>query len=282
MTMVQPTAIILYGKGIGCEKESDHAYKLAGAKTKPVHINELIENPRIIEGSQIVNFSGGFLHGDKLDAGMCAAGELGGKVKDALLRFAAHDGTIYGQCNGFQVLVNMGLLPGIKGDYSKISVALTNNDCGSYRVDYVRHKTEGSHFAFKGIDTIDLWCRHGEGKLVFSALGGVVSPHEGNMTRKEVNDRHVLLRYADKEGHIAKGFPENPNGSVDAIAGLVDITGMIFGHMAHTEVGVYRSRSPEWRFENDKKRRSGLRAEERGNPAGDGLRVFQNIVNYYR
>jgi len=297
--MAKPKVYVTNGLGIGCHEETAHAYLLAGADPEIVHIKQLLTGEKNVSDAQIIDFAGGFLQGDILGAGMCAANELehalvqvSGKMarlKDRLIRFS-DKGVIYGQCNGFQLLVKTGLLPGINSDYSKQTVTLTHNDCGSYRVDYVTHKVDPvnrRHFAFDGLadKPLDIWCRHGEGKLMFNSDSGLVPREEGEKVRKIVNARHVFLRYIEPHTMCAtEQYPYNPNGSVNGIAGLVNANGHIFGHMAHTEVGVYKSRSPDWFFMKEMLRRKGRlsAALKEDDNKGDCFRVFENIVAYFK
>lgn len=285
-------AYILNGLGIGCHEECAHAYQKAGADAEIIHIRELLTGAKKLSDCQILNMTGGFLHGDNLGAGMCAANELehsiveDKKLKDMLIAFADKGNVIYGQCNGFQLLVKTGLLPGIDNDYSKQTVTLTHNDCGSYRVAPVMHGIAQKHFAFEGVEHyLTLWCRHGEGKLMFHAPGGLVTESEGNATRAWVNANHTLLRYVNpKTKEWTDKFPHSPNGSVDGIAGLVNLNGNIFGHMAHTEISIYKSRGPEWFAWKEQMRRQGVKANELDEKMleGECLKVFKNIVNYVK
>jgi phosphoribosylformylglycinamidine synthase len=292
-------AYVVYGLGIGCHKEVAHAFEKAGAEAEIVHIKQLLSGEKKLSDSQILNLSGGFLHGDILGASMCAANELehatiitedGEKrIKDQMLEYAEKGNIVYGQCNGFQLLVKIGLLPGIDNDYSQQTVTLTHNDCGVYRVDYVLHGVEREHFAFVGLqDSSYLWCRHGEGKIQFYSDSGLISKDQGEENRRKVNERHVLLRYINPNTDMpTEEFPYNPNGSVDGIAGLVNSTGHIFGHMAHPEVSVHVSRNPRWFFSKEKLRRIGIEAERLGPNGIDaledvGLSIFKNIVEYVK
>lgn len=281
-------AYVVYGQGIGCHKEVAHAFELAGAKAETILLKQLLEQGP--GDAQIINFSGGFLHGDMGGAGMYAANEMEHakllvdgeekRFKETLVDFADKGGLVYAQCNGFQLLVRTGLLPGVDNDYSKQAVTLTNNDCGSYRVSPVFHIPDKPHFAFEGIEGIWLWCRHAEGKLQFYSEHGLITPEEGEKTRKAVNDSHVLVRYANPNTKEV-GYPEN--GSIDGIGGLRNKKGTIFGHMAHTEVSVYASRDPMWFRMKDQLRRQGIKAEglEGRLLEGEGLKIFQNIVGYF-
>ena len=285
---MRPKAYVINGLGIGCHEEAAHAYEKAGADAEIVHIRQLLSGgKKFLFKSQILNLSGGFLHGDILGAGMCAANELEHSgIKDLLIEYAQRN-VIYGQCNGFQLLVKTGLLPGIYGDYSRQTVTLTHNDCGNYFVTFAPHRIESRHFAFDGIDGSDLrmWCRHGEGKIQFYSEQGLISKEEGNQNRQMVNESHVLLRYINPETkEPTQKFPDNPNGSADAIAGLIDITENIFGHMAHTEVGIYRSRDPRFFELKDKLRREGVKAKNIDEKRIEGLclKIFENIVNHVK
>lgn len=288
--MVKAKAYVVYGLGEGCHEEVLHAYSRAGAISELIHFRELISTKKLFE-SQILNLSGGFFHGDIGGAGMCAANEIehalinSKKFKDLLLEYIEKGGIVYGQCNGFQVLVKTGLLPGIDNDYSKQTVTLTTNDCGVYRVDPVLHKIQRKHFAFERIDHLWLWCRHGEGKIQFYTDSGLISKEEGEENRKKVNEGRVLLRYIHKENYeVTEKFPHSPNGSVDGIAGLVNSNGHIFAHMGHTEVGVYKSSDPRFFRWKDDLRRQGVKAADLDEKKLEGmcLQIYKNIVNYFK
>lgn len=294
--MAKPRVYVVYGLGIGCHQEAAHAYKLAGALPEIVHIRQLLSGEKRLSEAQILNMSGGFLHGDMGDAGMYAANEIEHasvmegdemrRFKDIIIKFAQDGNVVYGQCNGFQVLVKTGLLPGINGDYSRQTVTLTGNDCGNYWVAPVMHTIEQpGHFAFRGMgDSLTIWCRHGEGKLVFWSEYGLLTREEAESNRKIVNERHVLMRYANPATKKpTMEFPDSPNGSDDSIAGLVDSTGNIFAHMAHTEVGVYASRDADFFARKDALRRKGVRAASLEGRLMEGpcMPVFRNLVGRF-
>lgn len=286
-------AYVLNGLGIGCHEEVAHAFEKAGADAEIIHIRQLLSGEKDLFESQILNMSGGFLHGDILGGGMCAANELEhatvngddqSKIKDLLIKYAEEGNVIWGQCNGFQLLVKTGLLPGIN-DNSQ-SITLTHNDCGNYRVTPALHMVVKQHFAFKGIDEdLYLWCRHGEGKIQFYSEHGLISREDGEANRDAVNKSRVLLRYCDPVQRCpTETFPYNPNGSIDGIAGLVNHNGNIFGHMGHPEVSVYASRDPRWFAVKDQLRRQGIKAGQLGEKRleGIGLKIFENVVRYVK
>jgi phosphoribosylformylglycinamidine synthase len=287
-------AYVVNGLGVGCHQEVAHAYEKARAKAEIIHIKQLLKGEKDLFDSQILNLSGGFLHGDMMGAGMCAANEIEHatlsndeerKFKDVLLEFVEKGNIVYGQCNGFQVLVKTGLLPGIANNHSKQTVTLTDNNCGVYRVTPAMHVVENDHFAFEGLDDdFYLWCRHGEGKIVFYSDHSLVKEKRGEVHRKIINERHVLLRYVDPDTKkTTEEFPHNPNGSVDGIAGLANNNGRVFGHMAHPEVSVYLSRDPRYFRLKDKWRRGGFSSVhfDKKKLEGIGLKIFKNIVMYF-
>jgi phosphoribosylformylglycinamidine synthase len=279
-------AYVIKGFGIGCHQEVAHAYETAGAKAEIIHFTQLLSGEKDLFRSQIINLTGGFLHGDILGAGVCAANELehavisGKRLKDMLLEYVERGNIIYAQCNGFQLLVKTGLLPGAGGDHSSPRLTLTHNDCGNYWVAPVLHTRERVHFAFQSIedDELLLWCRHGEGKIQFYSRFGLISRSQARTNRKIINKQHVLLRYADPFTlRPTEKFPHNPNGSEDGIAGLVDETGRIFGHMAHPEVSILASRDPRWFVRKDLLRRK-KSIQDKSETVG--LKIFRNIVQY--
>ena len=274
-------ALVVYGLGIGCHNEAADAYRQAGAEADITHLNCLLENKdNLIKDYQIINIAGGFMHGDILGAGMCAANQMehatfeGQKFQDLLWEFSESGNVVYGQCNGFQLLVKSGLLPALNDEYLKPVLTLTHNDCGAYRVSYVPHKLAREHFAFDGLgeEVINLWCRHGEGRVTFRTESSSVSEEQAETYRKEVLAKHTLLCYVDSSGKPTEDFPNNPNGSEDGIAGLVSSNSRIFGHMAHPEVSIYASRNPNWFREKAAK-------NQQSEPVG--LTIFKNIVSYF-
>ncbi|MBU2552151.1 MAG: phosphoribosylformylglycinamidine synthase subunit PurQ, partial [Proteobacteria bacterium] len=174
--------------------------------------------------------------------------------------------------NGFQALVNMGLLPGMNRDYRARTVALTANDCGNFRDDWVHLAVDpGTSCIFtKGLDRLELPVRHGEGKFY--------APPE--VIERLQKRGQVALRYAGPDFEPARGvFPYNPNGSLDDIAGVCDETGRVFGLMPHPEAFHHLTRHPQWtRLLDIEQRRTMSPADWEGR----GLRIFRNAVEYVR
>ncbi len=264
-------ALVLTGFGLNCDLETAYALELAGAAADRVHINTLIDGGVRLEDYQIMAFGGGFSWGDDHGAGVLQAVRMRTNLGASLLSFVANQGLIIGICNGFQSLVNLGLLPGFEGDYQTRSIALTYNDCGNFRDDWVHLSIDpDSPCVFtRGMETIDLPIRHGEGKFYAEAA----------IIESLMQNRQVVLRYADAAGNPAEGrFPLNPNGSLGDIAGVCDPTGRIFGLMPHPEAFNHWTNHPDWTRKAETRRREGRP------PFADtltpGIRLFENAVRH--
>ncbi len=254
-----PKALILTGYGINCDMETRHAFKLAGAEAERVHLTDLIGGTRNLSDFHILALPGGFSFGDDIASGKVLANmikyNLGGQVRE----FINAGKLIIGICNGFQAMVKMGLLPAFGGDYSTQDVTLTFNDSGRFEDRWVHLKSnKSSKCVFtKGIGSIYLPVRHGEGKFV--------AKNQQILTRLKKNNQ-VVFRYVDNEGNPG-GYPHNPNGSEDNIAAICDETGRVFGIMPHPEAFQHRTNHPAWTREE--------LPEE-----GAGIAIFRNAVEY--
>jgi phosphoribosylformylglycinamidine synthase len=258
-------ALVLTGYGLNCDYETEHVFRLAGADAHRVHINELIAGSVRLADFQILALIGGFAWADDHGAGVILATKLRHHLGDAMLDFVRAGRLVIGICNGFQALVNLGLLPGFKAGSFRREVALTYNDCGNFRDQWVHLRVEETPCVFtRGITHIDLPVRHGEGKLV--AAPEVLARLEEN--------RQVVMRYALPDGSPARGaFPWNPNGSLLDIAGICDPTGRIFGLMPHPEAYNHFTNHPDWT-----RRVWAARGEEPPSEDGDGVAIFRNAV----
>jgi len=268
-------ALVLTGYGLNCDYETDYALKIAGAESHRVHINELIKGEEIgrrefLKDYHILVFDGGFSWGDDHGAGVLLANRLKYNIGDQIEQFIKEGKLIIGICNGFQALVNFGLLPGFDGDYNHRGIALTFNDCGNFRDDWVYLNTLDSPCVFtQGIERIELPIRHGEGK--FFASQKVI---------KRLFDKHqVVFQYATPEGERAEGkFPFNPNGSLLDIAGICDSTGRILGMMPHPEGYNHFTNHPDWTWKKEDLKRKGLALPSEGL----GIKIFRNGVEYIK
>jgi len=269
-------ALILTGYGLNCDYETAYALKLAGATPHRVHINSLIDGTVMLKDFQIMVFVGGFSWGDDHGAGVIQSVRMKTSIGDQILEFIEDGSLVLGICNGFQTLVNMGLLPAFKKGANaktgkKRSVALTYNDCGNFRDAWVHLKVNpASSCVFtKGFNRLEFPVRHGEGK--FYADKSVI--------KELIDNNQIVLRYALPNGELAGGqFPFNPNGSVNDIAGISDPTGRIFGLMPHPEAFNHWTNHPDWTRIKEKLKRQGKKP---GTKSTTGIKLFQNAVNYF-
>jgi len=270
-----PRALVLAGYGLNCDWETAHALELAGARAERVHINQLITDQghgrRVkVEDYQMLAFDGGFSWGDDHGAGVLLATRLLYNIGEELLAFIGAGKLVIAICNGFQAVVNLGLLPGFGGDYRVRRVALIGNDCGNFRNQWVHLAVNSlSPCVFtQGLEKLELPVRHGEGKLYA----------ERSVIDNLVATNQVVLRYADRDGRPAGGrFPENPNGSLEDIAGICDPTGRVFGLMPHPEAFNHWTNHPDWTRQKEIYRRRRQPYPEEGL----GIQVFRNAVRYF-
>ncbi len=266
-------ALVLAGYGLNCDYETAHSLELAGARARRVHISELTgtahQGPTVsLDDYHILVFGGGFAWADDHGAGVILATRLGNHIGDQLRQFLARGGLVMGICNGFQALVNLGLLPRLQDAWER-SVALIANDCGNFQNRWVEMTVEEQSPCIftKGISSgLMAPIRHGEGKFVASE-DTLASIESLNL---------VALRYARGKKPAGGKFPANPNGSLNDIAGICDLSGRVFGLMPHPE-GYYRmSQHPAWTALREKERRKGRGLDPQA--PGAGLALFENAV----
>ncbi len=262
-------ALVLTGNGTNCEQEMAHACRLAGAEAVIAHTAEVFAGRVRLDDFHFLNLPGGFLDGDDLGAAKAGAVRFRyGRVRadsehrflDDLLRFIEAGKLILGVCNGFQLMVKLGLLPALDGCYTEPAASLTHNDSGRFEDRWVHLVVDpDSPCVFtRGLDRLYFPVRHGEGKFV------VRDPGVLHALRAR---RLVPVRYADPSGRPTAEYPWNPNGSADAVAGVCDPTGRLFGLMPHPEAFLHRTNHPRWTRED--------LPEE-----GQGVALFRNAVRY--
>jgi len=260
------------GFGLNCDKETKHSLELAGIATDKVHLTDLYNKNVKLADYHILTLIGGFDHGDELGAGVVWANNFKDYLRDDLLKFIEDGKLIIGICNGFQAIVKMGVLPGIDKNYNNRTMSVTYNDCGNFRDQWVTLKINpDSNCVFtKGIEYIDLPIRHGEGKVE------TIDKETRERLKKE---NLIVMQYClwqTKE--IANGsFPDNPNGSLDDIAGICDPTGRIFGLMPHPEAYNSFTNHPLWtrqKYELEKQ-------EKKPDSEGLGIKIFRNAAKYF-
>ncbi|MBI2853266.1 MAG: phosphoribosylformylglycinamidine synthase I [Chloroflexi bacterium] len=252
--MPKVRTLVLRAPGTNCDGETAFAFREAGAEVSLVHVNRLIRREETLADYQIMAIPGGFTYGDDIAAGKVLANELKLKLGEEIARFVERGGLVLGICNGFQIMVRAGLLPEPAGG-SDSSVTLTNNDSGKFecRWTYLQANPASPCVFTQGIEGMYLPVAHGEGKLV--AQPGAFS------------DTNIALQYADEQGDTQAGYPYNPAGSMDNIAGICDKSGRIFGLMPHPERHIRSTQHPQWTRLGAKKH-------------GDGFQVFRNAVRW--
>ncbi len=263
MERSQVKVLVITGVGLNCEKETAAAFASCGATAEQVHLNDLLNGKHTLEEYHILAFIGGFSFGDHLGSGTVFANRIKFRLAEDLRKFVAAGKLVIGICNGFQTLTRLGLAPALNGKYLEQQAALTNNDSGVFRDDWVTLKANpASPCIFtKNIDTVRLPIRHGEGKFVAD---------EAVLAEIEAKNL-VVVRYASADGSPAAGFPENPNGALNDIAGICDETGRIFGLMPHPEAFLSPYNAPDWQ----EKKLAGELPEW-----GEGRIFFENAVAF--
>lgn len=255
--MSKAKVLIVRAPGTNCDNETAYAFQQAGALTELVHINQLIRGEKKLPEYQILVIPGGFTYGDDIAAGKVLANELKVKLGEELQGFIEGGKLILGICNGFQVLIKAGILPGEGKNGSVLPLTVITNDSARFECRWVHLKVnqESPCIFTRNIDTLYLPVAHGEGKVVTTPE---VLP--------ELN-LNIVVKYADESGNVTAGYPHNPNGSMANIAGICDISGRIFALMPHPERHVRGTHHPRWT-------RLGARKY------GDGFQIFQNAVRW--
>ena len=258
-------ALVITGVGLNCEKETAAAFTSSGASATLIHINDLLSGKATMEPYQILAFIGGFSFGAHLGSGTVFANKIKFKLKDDLNKFIESGKLVIGICNGFQTLTRLGLVPALDGQRFTQQAALAHNDSGVFRDDWVTMKANPACKCVftKGIDLIRMPIRHGEGKFVASP----------EFIDKIEKNNLVALRYTDAAGNKPAGFPENPNGSINDIAGICDTTGRVFGLMPHPEAFLSPFNAPDWQTQ---------KLEGRLPQWGEGRVIFTNAVDYVK
>ena len=258
--MNKAKVVVLRTAGTNCDHETVHAFQTVGADVDLVHINQLIREEKELSSYQILAIAGGFSYGDDIAAGKILANELKWRLREPVRKFVAEGKLMIGICNGFQVMVKAGLLPGFNGVSDAQEATIYTNDSGKFecRWTYLKHVDNGKCVFTRNIkETMYLPVAHAEGKFT--------TARDETLDALEAGDQ-IVFKYADAEGDCAD-YPWNPNGSDRGIAGICDSTGRIFGLMPHPERYQTRHNHPRWTRED-------LEAE------GDGIAIFRNAVEY--
>jgi phosphoribosylformylglycinamidine synthase len=255
--LMKPKVCVLRTAGTNCDKEAAFAFSKAGADSELTHINSLFRREMSLNDYHILVIPGGFSYGDDIAAGKILANELRFKLSNDIRKFISDGKLIIGICNGFQVLVKSGLLPGNNELTQETSLII--NDSGKFEDRWVYLKSSRSKCVWtKNLpEVIYLPVAHGEGKFITK---------DESVLQRLKNNGQVVFSYCDENGGLS-GYPFNPNGSTDSIAGICDETGRILGLMPHPERHVEVSQHPR---------------RPKGQKQGDGLQIFLNGIDYVR
>jgi len=260
----KPKVIVLRTAGTNCDEETAFAFKSFGADVDRIHINKLFKGEVKLSDYHIMAIPGGFTYGDDIESGRILANELKIHLGEEISRFVKDGKLIIGICNGFQVLVKAGFLPGFENNESgapKQTATLVSNDSGKFEDRWTYLKVDGKSVWTKGLDKIVYFpVAHAEGKFI---------PQDDETLKKLKSNRQIAFRYCASNGENPQ-YPDNPNGSVDNIAGITDETGRILGLMPHPERHFLFTNHPFWT------------RLERKNDFGDGANIFENGVNFIR
>jgi phosphoribosylformylglycinamidine synthase subunit PurQ / glutaminase len=261
--MIKPKVCVLRSAGTNCDKETAAGFKLAGAECEFLHINSLVSRQRMLSDFHILALPGGFSYGDDVASGKIFANELRFKLAHSLTEFIAAGKLIIGICNGFQVLVKSGLLPSALA--LKQDTSLIINDSGKFEARWVYLSRKPEAESRKCVwtknlpEVIYLPVAHGEGKFIVK---------DNSVLNRLKKNRQIVFQYCDAQGKLS-GYPDNPNGSIENIAGITDETGRILGLMPHPERHLWPLQHPRnW--------------ELKSKHEGDGLQIFRNGVKYVK
>ncbi len=246
-----PQVLILRTAGTNCDTELAHAFALAGAQPTTLHLSELIATPRTLNDFDILGFPGGFSYGDDIAAGRIFASRLHHHLDEPLRQAVRRGVPMIGICNGFQVLVKLGLLP--DPEVKTQTTTLADNDAGRFidRWTDVAVPDNTRCIWTQNLHDHELPIAHGEGRFV--------APDP-------------VLDQLEAQGQIALKYCDNPNGSQRNIAGICDPTGLIFGLMPHPERFTTATQHPAWT-----RQPPSFLGETTA-----GLRYFQNAVDHVK
>lgn len=261
--------LVMSGYGINCERESAHAFEMAGANPEIVHVNDLIAGAKKLADYDILMFPGGFSYGDDTGSGNAFANKIKNHLWADLTGFIEDGKLVLGVCNGFQVMTHLGLFALPDGKYGERIHSMESNDSNRYECRWVHLKAWPSKCVFtKGIDTTHIPVAHGEGRFLC----------EKETLEKLKGNGQVVFTYCDANGRPADGrFPLNPNGAMADVAAICDRTGRVMGMMPHPERGLYSTHEPEYHLKRELARREGRQIPKM---IETNFRILKNAVEY--
>ena len=251
--------LVVRAPGTNCDQETGYAFEREGAEIQHLHVNALLGNPKLLASAHGLAIPGGFSYGDDLGAGTVLGTTIRAKLGDPIRRLVDKGGIVLGICNGFQVLVRTGLLPGWEEDPAPVSLAFNAQNRYEDRWVTLRAESSISVFVQRG-DLIHCPVAHAEGRFL---------PRDSAVLARLQQADQIALRYVAPDGTVPAAFPHNPNGAVDDIAGVTDPTGRILGMMPHPERNQFPWQDPRFH--------AGLAPK-----VPEGLKFFERAVAHLR
>ncbi|MFV0444663.1 MAG: phosphoribosylformylglycinamidine synthase subunit PurQ [Planctomycetaceae bacterium] len=270
--MSAPRICVLRAPGTNCDVETAHAFELAGGQAERVHLFRLLEEPGLLKSFQMLCIPGGFSYGDDIGAGVVFGSQLQGHLGNEIGEFLAADKLVLGICNGFQVLVKAGILPGGATTWppqpnQPREVTLTRNHIGRSTATWVHLRSCSQKNVFlRGIDRIELPVAHAEGRLCVSDPAVLNTLHEQGQIALAYTNGETTGSYSPEESLLGEEF--NPNGAIGNIAGLGDPSGRVLGLMPHPDRYLFATHLTQW----TRRRLTG---------AGEGHQIFSNAIEYF-
>ena len=267
--MTQPRVAVLTGFGINCDIETMAVFDMAGAQSTRVHINRLVKEEVMLDDFHILAVPGGFSFGDHLGSGRLLGNRLRFGIREQIRRFVKDGKPVLGICNGFQALVKMGLLPGDEDVSLQQTASLTLNDSGHYEDRWVtlEFNDKSPCIWTQGIKRMRTPVRHGEGKFIVP---------DNKLLDNYATAGQIVCRYVDPQTDYPSAsdeslpYPLCPNASMRNVAGICDLTGLVYGMMPHPEANHSTWLGPTWT------------RESQNHGEAEGLTIFHNAVRYTR
>ena len=263
MDLNSAKACVLRVGGTNCDDEIKWVLEELGLHTDIIHMNQIAK--RSLSAYQLLVLPGGFSYGDYVRAGAIWSREIYTKLEKELEEFIDEGKLVLGICNGFQVLVETGILPGNGISVTGIPTAvLANNMSAKYECRWIKLKVDGKQTPFSSALAKEKLLRipigHGEGRMLLQSEDAL---------KDLIKNRQVIFRYASADGSLANGrYPDNPNGSTYDIAGICNKKGNVMGMMPHPERAFFGWQLPSGGYEPPK--------------FGDGRAIFEGAVNYLK
>lgn len=277
MNLEEVKVCILRMEGTNCEQETFDAFSRLGASPEFVHLKQLegrdtfAGEGRSLDDYHILMFPGGFSAGDYIRAGAIFAARMKSSIEKDIIRYIEDGKAIGGFCNGFQIMVELGILPAFDCTISEHPQAVLHaNDSGKFecRPTLLKHESSGKCIWTSKMEKGSLSyipSAHAEGKFML--------PHETQEKEDELYHRlfdedRIVFRYSDPNGDVDATYPFNPNGSRFNIAGITNDTGTVFGMMPHPERVFFRNTHPHWY------------RRKIGPVEGDGRKIFSSVIDH--